>query len=408
MIHVCYALYDKDGRYSKFTATSMLSIFENVSTAPPSVTVHILHDNTLSLENRDKFNQIAGRYGQIVKFYNVEKLCQNRIIEIKNFFASRLEKTFFSIATFYRFFVDEVLDSEIEKIIYLDSDIVVNLDIAEFWRIDLGDKPLAAITECENGVLQKNVPLLVGTNVRYENYFNAGVLLQNLKIMRTARNKIAQGIKLIAENPQYLYFDQDILNYCFSAEYLHLPLKFNQTVRHARAIGEKLIHKKIYHYNNHALKLNFDDVFNKLWFRYFEKTPFFTAEVIGRLYGGIRELHIQGKKFAVDASAIVSGKMRAFFIPPQAVEWGRQVFRIKPNEEIIPAISADSLRLMVDSIRNSGGRKIFFILLDNFSQVYDFLTRAGLVFGRDFISGFEFLSEAEGLAWDSYSFIKLL
>ena len=29
MIHVCYGLYDKDGRYSKFTATSMLSLFEN-------------------------------------------------------------------------------------------------------------------------------------------------------------------------------------------------------------------------------------------------------------------------------------------------------------------------------------------------------------------------------------------
>ena len=34
MIQVCYGLYDKDGRYSKFTGTSMLSIFENTS-APP-------------------------------------------------------------------------------------------------------------------------------------------------------------------------------------------------------------------------------------------------------------------------------------------------------------------------------------------------------------------------------------
>lgn len=29
MIHVCYCLHDKDGRYSKFTGTSMLSMFEN-------------------------------------------------------------------------------------------------------------------------------------------------------------------------------------------------------------------------------------------------------------------------------------------------------------------------------------------------------------------------------------------
>ena len=35
MIHVCFGLYDKDGRYSKFTGTTMLSMFENVNTPPP-------------------------------------------------------------------------------------------------------------------------------------------------------------------------------------------------------------------------------------------------------------------------------------------------------------------------------------------------------------------------------------
>ena len=64
MIHVCFAIYDKTGRYSKFTGTTMLSLFENTTS---SVTVHILHDNTLPAENRDKFSYIAGRYGQANK-----------------------------------------------------------------------------------------------------------------------------------------------------------------------------------------------------------------------------------------------------------------------------------------------------------------------------------------------------
>ena len=34
MIHVCFALYDKHGTYSKFTGTTMLSIFENTNTPP--------------------------------------------------------------------------------------------------------------------------------------------------------------------------------------------------------------------------------------------------------------------------------------------------------------------------------------------------------------------------------------
>ncbi|MBQ8692167.1 MAG: hypothetical protein IJ520_03390, partial [Synergistaceae bacterium] len=37
----------------------------------------------------------------------------------------------------YRLFMPEVL-SGLDKVIYLDCDIVVNMDIAELWDIDLG------------------------------------------------------------------------------------------------------------------------------------------------------------------------------------------------------------------------------------------------------------------------------
>ena len=34
MIHICYGLYDKIGRYTKFVGTSMTSIFENANPMP--------------------------------------------------------------------------------------------------------------------------------------------------------------------------------------------------------------------------------------------------------------------------------------------------------------------------------------------------------------------------------------
>ena len=36
MIHVCFGLHDEDGRYSKFTGTAILSMFE-MSLPPPRV-----------------------------------------------------------------------------------------------------------------------------------------------------------------------------------------------------------------------------------------------------------------------------------------------------------------------------------------------------------------------------------
>ena len=75
MIHVCFALRDETGYSAKFVGTAMLSMFENIFKPLPSITVHILHDNTLTADNRSKFSYLAGRYGQQVKFYNVVELC---------------------------------------------------------------------------------------------------------------------------------------------------------------------------------------------------------------------------------------------------------------------------------------------------------------------------------------------
>lgn len=91
MIHVCFGLHDETERYSKFTGTAMLSIFENTNS---KITVHILHDNTLTQDNHDKFIYLAGQYGQLVKFYNVNELCADRIETIYKFFPKLIKHVF--------------------------------------------------------------------------------------------------------------------------------------------------------------------------------------------------------------------------------------------------------------------------------------------------------------------------
>ena len=98
MIHVCFGLHDGDGRYSKFTGTAIASMFVNTSA---EVTVHILHDNTLTQDNRNKFVYLAKRYGQLVKFYNIEELCADKIAQmvLKARFIIAAEKPFNLIRT---------------------------------------------------------------------------------------------------------------------------------------------------------------------------------------------------------------------------------------------------------------------------------------------------------------------
>ena len=292
MIHVCFALYDPARHYSKFTGTAMLSLFENTQS---EVTVHLLHDNTLTNDNREKLIQIAERYGQELKFYNVEELCTDKIEKIKELFPNVWADRH-SIAMFYRFFIPElILPQNIEKVIYLDSDIIVNLDIEELWQIELGDKPFGAIPEVNQfndrdvGIRNKKryIAILIEGVVNPEDYLNSGVLLMDLKVLHKEEETIWAGTKFISEHPQFEYLDQDILNYCFSTVYLKLPTKFNRFVLNARRENELLIDKNIYHFAASRICFIMDsrDPYNQLFMNYFIKTPWVDADTAKVLSG---------------------------------------------------------------------------------------------------------------------------
>ena len=408
MIHVCFGVYDKDGRYSKFAGTTIASIFDNTTS---EVTIHILHDNTMTLANYEKFIYLAGKYGQQIKFYNVEKLCADKIAELRKAMPS-VEKDVVSIGTLYRLLMIHVLSNITKKIIYLDSDIIVNSDIKDFWQIDIGDKPLAAVTEISNGMVPKlGLPMCHDGFVKDDDYFNAGVLLVNLDYLSRESELIGKGIHFQSQHPNYIHFDQDILNWCFSTKYLKVPTKFNCFVRNERR-NRRGVESKIYHYlgssYGQGITPHMQDPFNRLWFKYFEKTPWFNAESIGHIYDGVRQIQHELQSRAIFMSKVMAGRQRAFFVPPNNLEPMKKVFGVDDKEEVILAIGAESFKQLVDSMKKSNGSKLYFIITSQFPGVQAALTRAGFKDGKDFLNGLMFLSEAHGVPMNSYPLIKAL
>lgn len=389
----------------------MLSVFANTVS---EVTVHILHDSTLTNDNREKFIYLAGRHGQRVEFHNVEKLFAEKIAAT----LSEKFQTLYSAAAMYRFLIPQVLPKVVDKVIYLDSDIIVNTDILELWRIRLLGKPIAAVpVSFQNADVQKGVKrarkmfrMCEDGGVKPEDYFNSGVLLMNLNIFRDEEATLTDAIKSIAVYPEYEFLDQDVLNYCFAARALRLPVKFNRAVRYERLEGKGKVGRKIYHYagQNYAWSFNLDmrDPYNRLWMDYFIKSPWFDATTIGRLYESVQRLHIRLKKAMITTSTIMSGKTRVFFIMPENLEATKEVFAVKDDEEIILIESADSLKKLLNEMRASQGKKVFFIMANDFP--FNVLTEAGFVRGRDFLNGFEFLSEAQGVPLDSHRLLKAM
>ena len=105
------------------------------------------------------------------------------------------------------------------------------------------------------------------------------------------------------------------------------------------------------------------------------------------------------------------GKTRAFFIAPEEIESTKKIFSIRAKEIIIPAENEESFQKLLDTMKISKGKSVFFIMTgkildENFS--FEKLTEAGFIAGKDFIKGWRLLSEANGKPFNSYPLVQAM
>lgn len=129
-----------------------------------------------------------------------------------------------SIETYYRFFISELLPAEIDKVLYLDTDIICTGNIKDLFNEDLGQNILGMIGDCVfNDVRNFNrLPF-----EKEYNYYNAGVILFNLKLFRQ-ENCMNKLIDFILTNPEKcIYHDQDAINYVLRGRIKKLNWSYN-------------------------------------------------------------------------------------------------------------------------------------------------------------------------------------
>lgn len=143
--------------------------------------------------------------------------------------------------TYNRFLLFDLLP-DIEKLLYVDVDVIVRRDITELYDTDIGDAKLAAVTDwimtrMLTGVIQTadpNVPDLYKYNretlgledKHIARYFNAGVLLFNFKAMGDIA-RVSADLMARVEAGGMLFRDQDILNSYFKDDLFMLDPRWN-------------------------------------------------------------------------------------------------------------------------------------------------------------------------------------
>lgn len=400
MIHVAYRLWGGDGFYAKMLGTSMLSMFENTK---EKVTVHIMHNDRLTPDNRGKFCYIAGQYNQQVDFRNVEEMAGP---SLRKFEAAHPIKSGIN-ASWYPLIIHEIFP-DLDKLIFLGADTVINLDIGELWSYDLnnvgGVYGFGAVPEAYSKSPKSWIKIVVDNLVDYNDYFNADVLLIKPSFFKENFEAILDGCKFIHDNNYNLY-EQDALNYLFSKKYMKLPGKFNSMLMGMRVLTPKPHHleKRIYHFSGHERPyLDTDDVFNRLYFEYFLKTPWANVDMFGNLDKAVnktlRNFNNEAKGALLHFTNLLAERKRAFFVDSKFIETTKQTFAIKNDELVIDSASGGEKFLM--ELKNLRGKVIFFLFIDNYLQARAFLLSQGFVEGTDFINGFMFLSEQHGLTFN--------
>lgn len=401
MIHVAYRLWGGDGFFAKMCGTSMLSMFENTK---EKVTVHIMHNERLTPDNRGKFCYIAGQYNQRVEFHNVEEIAGTTLRKFEAVHPNKSGRN----SSWYPLIVHEVFP-DLDKLICLGADTIIKLDIAELWEYDL-DKlgvGFAAVPEVLNGTTKRALRLSVDGYVNHEDYFNADVLLVKPKFFQENFERVLEGCKFIYDN-KYPYLEQDALNYVFSKEYFKLPRKFNAMIRRIRDV----VDKGICHYaggEGAKPSLNTDNVYDKLYLEYFLKTPWATADMFGNIDKAFRRQYDRLKTEFLRYTNLLYNRERLFLIDKSMTEKMRKIFAIRDDETIIDASDSAAMDKFFETLDELKGKKLIYLLSNNYKPVEDRLHKIDFLGGRDYVNAFIFLSAKDGgrfVVYDSKAVVR--
>ena len=122
------------------------------------------------------------------------------------------------ISAYYRLKLASLTNED--RMIYLDSDVVVLGDISELWNYDIKDYFLGAVEDKYSELMTCHAGLEDGYT-----YINSGVMLMNLKSFRERGLEEKFFKKLREEDNDYS--DQDVINDICRGGILYLPLKYN-------------------------------------------------------------------------------------------------------------------------------------------------------------------------------------
>ena len=273
--------------YTQFCSAALCSVVEHSSAENHYDVIFLCKDFSSSIKEKLKA-VTAGRENFSVRFYDVGSL-----------FASYhlFERPNISIETYYRLVIPEVFDVY-DKVLYLDGDLIALDDVAKLYETDLGSCYLGAAHDIAhqgnmnggNREMEKYYQQFGCQD--YKNFYNAGVLLMNTKLMR--KNFSTRFLLDFAQQGAFMFQDQDLLNILCEGRILDIGYEWNfygdpiQSYRgwynsfaprkdYQAYLAAKAKMKIIHYAGNEKPWWNPSQEYAEIFWKYFRKTAFYES-----------------------------------------------------------------------------------------------------------------------------------
>lgn len=205
-----------DDKYVPYCGVMLTSLFE--SNPKEHFNVFILVES-LGNTGRKQFEMLAKKYGQSIHIREVKS-------EVFSNCPINPETDHVSLAAYFRLAVTEILPKNVDRVLYLDCDIIVQSSIRSFYDIDLDGRACAIVQDeaahidepyYRFGLPRNHEPL----------YINSGVLLIDLEYWR--KHLLFESFfKYIKENKSLIKFhDQDTIYGVLRNEVKYADVKYN-------------------------------------------------------------------------------------------------------------------------------------------------------------------------------------
>lgn len=259
-------------RYLKYAYVMLTSLLKNKN-EDTTIRLFVLHSG-LPFEDQKLVKDLMEGDGNSVEFLLVND----------DFFPPEMPTTDdWSLEIYYRLLLPELLPEDIERILYIDSDVIINHPLDELYSTSFDGNLICA---CENfgdlnfGEYRKKM------FPQYNNedfiYVNSGLLLMDIENLR----RMSPYKEYISVTEQFDYHlempDMDLLNYVHAGQIKVLE-KYKYQLFAMQSYGEGIRFEQakqcpIVHYAGHKPwqggGIHFD--IEKIWWDYAKQTPFFT------------------------------------------------------------------------------------------------------------------------------------